>query len=78
MSNVQRSANEILDHQFFEMRWRILSLAADFDRIQRAAGSLPADERLSKLRDAIEVLKSNDNDRSARVQMIFSDKTAPP
>ena len=68
-------ATQILDQQFFEMRWRVLSLAADFDRIQRAAGSLPADARLSKLREAIEVLKSNDSDRAARVQMIYSDTT---
>jgi hypothetical protein len=73
-----RRANEILEQQFFEMRWRVLSLAADFDRIQRAGdGALPSDLRLTKLREAIDVLKSAESERAARVQMIFSDKSPP-
>jgi hypothetical protein len=73
------NASEILEQQFFEMRWRVLSLAADFDRIQRAGdGAMPGDPRLTKLREAIEVLKSAESDRAARVQMIFSGKSEPP
>jgi hypothetical protein len=74
------TAEEILEQQFFEMRWRVLSLAADFDRIQHAAksGALPDDPRLSKLREALAVLSSAEHDRAARVQLIFSDKTAGP
>jgi hypothetical protein len=71
------TANEILDQQFLEMRWRVLSLAADLDRIQRAAeeGSLPGDGRLDKLREAIGILTSGEIDRAERVQMLFSDRT---
>jgi len=70
-------ANEILDQQFLEMRWRVLSLAADLDRIQRASsdGSLPTDSRFEKLQDAIGILNSEEVDRAERVQMLFSDRT---
>jgi len=76
-----RNARQVLDDTFLEMRWRCLSLAADLDRIQRAQGGanvLEREERLAKLRKAIEVLNSTDPDRAERVQMIFSDMTPPP
>lgn len=76
-----RNAKQVLDDTFLEIRWRCLSLAADLDRIQRATDGpnvLERDERLAKLRKAIEVLNSVDPDRAERVQMIFSDKTPPP
>lgn len=71
------TANEILDQQFHEMRWRVLSVAADLDRIQRAAedGSLPRDSRLEKLRQAITLLSGNASNRAEQVQLIFSDKS---
>jgi len=71
------TANEILDQQFLEMRWRVLSLAADLDRIQRASsdGSLTTDSRFEKLQDAIGILNSEEVDRAERVQMLFSDRT---
>jgi hypothetical protein len=79
-----RNAKEILDHQFLEMRWRCLSLAADFDRVHGASdGStvLNQDPRLKQLRQAIDVLldsKTSAPNRAERVQMIFSDMTPPP
>ncbi len=76
-------SKDILDQQFLEMRWRALSLAADLDRVQRAAGgekSLREDARMVKLRRAFEVLMAEGSqaDRAERVQMIFSDMTPPP
>jgi hypothetical protein len=70
-----------LDDTFLEMRWRCLSLAADFDRIERDDGGpavLGADPRLKKLREALAVLLQNEPGRAERVQMIFSDMTPPP
>ncbi|CAN5325737.1 hypothetical protein BH09PLA1_BH09PLA1_37160 [soil metagenome] len=71
------TATEILDQQFLEMRWRCLSLAADLDRVQRAANAqlMPRDPRLDKLRRAIEVLQSEQLERAKRVQMVFSDQS---
>lgn len=76
-----KDAKQTLDQYFLEMRWRCLSLAADLDRIERAAGGkdvVATDPRLIKLREAVKVLLSNEPERAARVQMIFSDMTPPP
>ena len=75
---MMRDAKATLDHSFMEMRWRALSLAADLDRIHRAADGatvLEADPRLNQLRDALKVLLQSEPDRAAKVQMIFSDSS---
>ncbi len=74
-------AQQTLDQYYFEMRWRCLSLAADLDRVERAAGGpgvLKADPRLAKLREAVGVLLNASGNRAEQVQLIFSDKTPPP
>ena len=74
-------AKEILDTYYLEMRWRTLSLAADLDRVERAAGGssmLTTDPRVKKLRDAFNVLLQGQTNRAEQVQMIFSDKTPAP
>lgn len=74
-------AKALLDRQYHEMRWRILSLAADLDRLQRAAGGeavLKNDLRIGALRKCLDELSSADVDRAERVQMILSDKSANP
>jgi len=75
-----KNAAQTLDQYFLEMRWRCLSLAADLDRIQRSpeSNATMSDPRLVKLREALDVLKSDASDRAERVQLIFSDKTPPP
>ena len=56
---VMPSVEKIIDHQYPEMRWRILSLAADFDRVDRAAGGESTDDpRLAELRCAMEIVLS--------------------
>lgn len=76
-----RSAQETIEQTFPEIRWRALSLAADIDRIERAAGGkelLASDPRLAKLRAAIKVVLDDSPNRAEQVQMIFSDRTPPP
>ena len=74
------TATELLDQQFLEMRWRCLTLAADFDRIARAPGGaelIRFDDRLARLRDALRFI-AEPGERRARaefVQMLFSDQT---
>lgn len=76
------NAKEMLDQYYLEMRWRCLSLAADLDRVQRAAGGehiLKSDPRLAKLRDALaKVLEEKSPVRAEAVQNIFTDRTPPP
>ena len=76
-----RDAKETLEQYYLEMRWRCLSLAADLDRVERAAGGravIDADPRLQKLRQALGVLLEGHGNRAEQVQNIFSDKSPPP
>lgn len=75
------TADQTLNHYYNEMRWRILSLAADFDRVQRASGGadlLANDARLAALKRCIEQVLSTEPGRAERVQMLLSDMTPPP
>ena len=73
---VKRAAGDVLDAQFLDMRHRVLSLAADFDRLSLAddAVSQRGDPRLAQLRRAIGLLCEDGVDRAQRVQMVFSDE----
>ena len=74
------TGQEYLDSQFLEMRARVLALAADLDRIERAVGGqalLESDPRLQKLRRAVKTLLDERANRAEQVQMLFSD-TSPP
>jgi len=66
------SAPEVLNREFLEIRCKILELAAAFDRLERADGSVDDDPRLARLREAISVLLEASPDRAEQVQMIFS------
>ena len=70
-----------LDRQYHEMRWRILSLAADVDRLQRLPGGaelLAGDVRITSLKRCVHELLSAEPGRAERVQAILSDKTPLP
>lgn len=75
------TAESLLHRQYLEMRWHILSLAADFDRIDRARGGerlLVTDPRIGELRDCLRELLSDRPGRAERVQLRLSDHTPPP
>jgi hypothetical protein len=77
----EQNAKFVLEQQFLEMRWRLLSLASDLDRVQRAAGGdqvLRDDPRARRIREALGILASEKADRAERFQMLFSDMTPPP
>lgn len=74
-------AEDLLDQYFLEMRWRTLSLAADFDRVERqtdGAALVQNDPRMQKLREALRIVMNESGNRAELVQMLFSDKTPPP
>ena len=76
-----RDAKTVLEATYVEMRQRALSLAADMDRLERAAGGLDLlneDPGITKLMKALGVVADGKSERAARVQMIFSDVTPPP
>lgn len=67
-------AAQALDTTFLDIRARLLDVAAALDRIQRGrdAAALAADPRLTKVRQALEVLRDESGGRAERVQQIFS------
>jgi hypothetical protein len=69
------TAQTQLDRQYHEMRWRLLSLAADFDRLQRYSGDVQSDPRLADLRECVKILLTDTPDRAERLQSLLSDKS---
>ena len=67
-------ANKALDSYFLDARARLLDLAAILDRIGRGVGAAgaAADPRLTRIRQALEVLADESGGRAERVQKIFS------
>jgi len=75
------TGQDFLDAQFLQMRALILSLAADLDRIERAAGGsalLESDTRIQKLRRAMKLVLDERTNRAEQVQLLFSDQSPPP
>jgi hypothetical protein len=66
------SAPEVLNREFLEIRCKILDLAAAFDRLCRAEGSVESDQRIARLREAIQIVLDEPHDRAEQVQLIFS------
>ena len=67
-------AAKTLDTWFLDVRCKLLEVAAALDRIGRGAGasSLDDDPRLTKIRQALEVLLDRSGGRAERIQQIFS------
>jgi hypothetical protein len=62
---IPMNSPEILDREFFEIRAKILEIAAAFDRLDRSIGEIS--------HDALNVLQQLDHeDRAEQVQLIFS------
>lgn len=73
-----QSGRDTLSDQYLDMRGKLLALAADLDRIQRAGDDVMADARIADLRDCARELLSDDLGRAERVQLRLSDLTPPP
>lgn len=67
-------ATESLERYFLEARSKLLDVAAILDRIGRGQGATETDEdpRLTKIRQALEVLHDRSGGRAERIQQIFS------
>lgn len=69
------SQSEHIDRSFMEHRHQVISIAAFFDRLERAAEQDAEDDfRLETLRRALEILTDGEGDYAERVQMEFSDE----
>jgi hypothetical protein len=74
-----RPAQAVLDRDFLEVRARVLALAADLDRLDRAPAlqGAPPDRRLDLIRRALEALLVPEPGRAETVQQIFSREYDP-
>ncbi len=74
---MNRTANSILDETFLDMRAKLLEVAADFDRIDRASDhgdvlSGQSQQLRQRLDEALQILLSENADRAERLQILFS------
>ena len=70
---IPMNSPEILEREFFEIRAKILEIAAAFDRLDRSTGDISADARLKLIEEALQVLQQlSREDRAEQVQLIFS------
>ncbi|GAB5403055.1 MAG: hypothetical protein Aurels2KO_12860 [Aureliella sp.] len=67
-----RSANEILDAEFLQVRAKILEIGAFFDRLEEAGRA--DSEKLAQLKSACEMLtdESSGKKKAAQIQLLFS------
>jgi hypothetical protein len=65
-----KSAKQILDREYLELRSKLLDIGASLDRIARADGSVESDERMQLLAAGIEIIASGSADSSERARQI--------
>lgn len=69
------SPKQIFDETFLTMRSKLIDIAANLDRIDRAADGEPSDDpRRARIDEAIDILsaETSDADRAKRLQQLFS------
>ncbi|MBX3412313.1 MAG: hypothetical protein KF708_06305 [Pirellulales bacterium] len=71
------TAPDLLNREFLQIRAKLLELAAAFDRIGRAPGSIVDDPRLVQVHRALEILNSENPHRAEQIQQIFSREYDP-
>ncbi|QDU96126.1 hypothetical protein [Lignipirellula cremea] len=70
--SIPLSSAEVLQREFFEMRAKLLELAASFDRLDRADGEVKGDPRMAQIEEALRVLLDQKPDRAEQIQLLFS------
>lgn len=72
-----RTADNLLDESFLDVRAKLLEVAATLDRIDRAKQEIgplsnPHAERLARLNEATKILLQSAPDRAEKLQQLFS------
>jgi len=70
-----KSAKELLDMYFLDMRSALLETAAAMDRVERAEGGneIASDPRVQKLFKSFDIIKNNKGSRSEDFLKLFSE-----
>ena len=68
------SARQVMDAYFLETRAKLIEIAANLDRVDRAAdlAELRGDMRLTFIAEALKVLESPGAGRAERIQRLYS------
>ena len=66
------AAPSAMDREFLGIRFRLIELAAAFDRIDRAGSPADSDPRIAQIRRSLEILAADGPNRAEHVQMVFS------
>jgi len=70
------TASEVFERWFLETRSKLLDVAANLDRADRAGGTVN-DPRRAAVDEALRILLGPGQDRAERIQMIFSREYDP-
>ena len=73
--NSPKSAEELLDMYFLDMRSALLETAAALDRIERADGGIDisSDPRLKSIKEACDIIKNGKDNRAEQFLLLFSE-----
>jgi len=73
-----KSARELLDMYFLDMRSALLETASALDRMERAPGgdAIAGDPRIAKLLQAMQIMAHERGDRAARILTALSEPPA--
>lgn len=77
--NSPKTAEELLEIYFPDMRSALVETAATLDRIQRAenGGDVLKDPRIQQLHGALDILKTEKKGRPERILRLLSDLSEP-
>ncbi|MCA9134413.1 MAG: hypothetical protein KDA45_14690 [Planctomycetales bacterium] len=74
---MSRSASEVLSQEFLQIRAKILEIAAFYDRLEQADSARVDEGSLNLLRQGCQLLSDDQDDKAARVQLLFSREYDP-
>lgn len=78
MNQSNQSAEKILESEYLLVRAKLIEVAAVFDRIERAEGSVADHPMSRKLLQAIEVLReTSSQDKAEQIQALMSRQYDP-
>ncbi len=72
IAKMTRTANQVLEQEYLQVRAKILELAAFFDRLSEAPASDVDPDKLELLQAGCRILEDGELDKAARVQLLFS------
>ncbi|MEM7473620.1 MAG: hypothetical protein AAF483_01370 [Planctomycetota bacterium] len=67
-----RTAREVLDQEFLQIRAKILEIGAFYDRMSEAEASEVNQDHLDLLRKGCAILDDDEPNKAERIQLLFS------